>query len=677
MPYPQNYQTARDVENVVREQGAVPATIAILDGNVHIGLTDKDLKLLAQEGPKGNVRKCSRRDLSYVTAQKLHGATTVAGTLCIASMFEDIDVFVTGGIGGVHRNVTSTMDVSADLTELGRCPLMVVCAGAKSILDLPRTLEYLETEGVAVIGYGTEHFPAFFTTKTSDELKVPMRLNTPAECANWLDANKMLRMKSGAVLAVPNPQPVGDPEMIDAAVATALEEMEEQNVVGKDTTPFLLKRVNEITGGDSLESNIALVKHNAKVGSQIAVALANGTGAPPAGKKGGGQDDRPVQHQHTILVVGGATVDVVGTPGKDSAFRQRTSTPGAVQTTSGGVARNITEALARLSASTPAQIGDADANTNDIVFSSVIGDDGFGKTLCQDLEALGVNTDHVRVSKGQKTAVYQAILDETGDLNAAIAAMDIMKEIDGRQVDKLAMAYPNPSVIVMDGNLRASAMRQVCSHKAWMGGDRAAMVPVWFEPTSVEKAKAVFAPLVAGNTDKECLRVINRLTHISPNLDELTAMYDELRRIKGSDHANLYSAHERDDSFEEKARVIVEEMLAEYHEFNFNVEKNVVVTLGKEGVCLVAGRKERSRDYGKEHDQYAVRFFYLSPDDVAESMVNCTGAGDTLVGGTLHGLSMGKDTYESVKIGMKAASMSIESEAPVSPLIRYDSVYAR
>ena len=201
MPYPKNYETAIEVESIVRENGAIPATIAILNGNIHVGLDEGQLRLLAEKGSSGAVKKCSRRDISYVVAKAEHGATTVAGTLTIADAFGHIDVFVTGGIGGVHRG--DDLDVSADLLELGRSKIMVVCAGVKSILDIPRTLEYLETQGVAVIGYNTDEFPSFFTRESG--LKVPMRLNSVEECASWVATNKLLNLSSGAVLAVPNP----------------------------------------------------------------------------------------------------------------------------------------------------------------------------------------------------------------------------------------------------------------------------------------------------------------------------------------------------------------------------------------------------------------------------------------------------------------------------------------
>lgn len=270
MPYPENVQTAKRVETAVRDNGATPATIAILDGVICVGLDDAQLDLLGRLGPK--VRKCSRRDMALVVAERGNGATTVAGTMLVAHMV-GIPVFVTGGIGGVHRHGESTMDVSADLTELGRTPVAVVCAGAKSILDLPRTLEFLETQGVTVVGYRTDEFPAFFTPHSGESTSC--RLNTPLDCAKLIRSNLDLNLGSGIVIAVPIPdRDAAEAAPIETAIQQSLSEADAKKIKGKDVTPFLLRRINEITGGKSLRSNIALVLNNAKIGAQIAMELA-------------------------------------------------------------------------------------------------------------------------------------------------------------------------------------------------------------------------------------------------------------------------------------------------------------------------------------------------------------------------------------------------------------------
>jgi pseudouridine-5'-phosphate glycosidase len=269
MPYPQNLQMAREVEAVIEENGATPATIAVMGGKVCIGLGDEELLALAQAGH--SAKKCSRRDLAMAVADdSIIAATTVAGTMYAANL-AGIHVFATGGIGGVHRGGHNSMDMSADLTELARTPVAVVCAGAKSILDIGRTLEFLETHGVPVVGYGTSDFPAFFTQ--SSGFPVPIRQDDYSSCAGMINAGMDLDMTNGMVFAVPNPSPINS-EQVEAATEQALQEADKAGISGRDITPFLLKRVNELTGGNSLESNIELVKNNAKVAAGIACALA-------------------------------------------------------------------------------------------------------------------------------------------------------------------------------------------------------------------------------------------------------------------------------------------------------------------------------------------------------------------------------------------------------------------
>ncbi len=264
MPYPKNVETAMLVEKTIRENGAVPATIAIIGGRLKAGLSPEEIEYLGKSGRK--VAKVSRRDLAAIVASGADGATTVTTTMIIAHM-AGIKVFATGGIGGVHRGAETTMDISADLEELANTPVMVVCAGAKSILDLGLTLEYLETKGVPVIGYGTDELPAFYTR--SSGFGVDYRVDTPAQLAAMFKAQQELGMKGGMLVTNPIPEQYAmDKAVIDAAIEQAVAESKEQGIHGKETTPFLLARVVELTGGDSLESNIQLVLNNAIVASQ-------------------------------------------------------------------------------------------------------------------------------------------------------------------------------------------------------------------------------------------------------------------------------------------------------------------------------------------------------------------------------------------------------------------------
>lgn len=270
MPYPKNVETALMVEQTIRDNGAVPATIAIIGGRLKAGLSREEIEHLGKAGRA--VAKASRRDLPALCARGADGATTVTPTMIIAHM-AGIKIFATGGIGGVHRGAETTMDISADLEELAQTPVMVVCAGAKSILDLGLTLEYLETHGVPVIGYGTEELPAFYTR--SSGFGVDYRVDTPAELAAMFRAQRDLEYRGGMLVTNPIPEKYAmDKAVIDAAIEEALRQCREQGIHGKETTPFLLAKVVELTGGDSLESNIQLVLNNAKVAALTAVELA-------------------------------------------------------------------------------------------------------------------------------------------------------------------------------------------------------------------------------------------------------------------------------------------------------------------------------------------------------------------------------------------------------------------
>lgn len=269
MPYPKNVETAMLVEKTIRDNGAVPATIAIIGGRLKAGLSPEEIEYLGKSGRK--VAKVSRRDLAAIVASGADGATTVTTTMIIAHM-AGIKVFATGGIGGVHRGAETTMDISADLEELANTPVMVVCAGAKSILDLGLTLEYLETKGVPVIGYGTDELPAFYTRRSG--FGVDYRVDTPEQLAAMFKAQQELGMKGGMLVTNPIPEQYAmDKAVIDAAIEQAVAESKEQGIHGKETTPFLLARVVELTGGDSLESNIQLVLNNAIVASKTAAEL--------------------------------------------------------------------------------------------------------------------------------------------------------------------------------------------------------------------------------------------------------------------------------------------------------------------------------------------------------------------------------------------------------------------
>ena len=268
MPYPQNVETAMQVESIIRDAGAVPATIAIIGGRLKAGLTPEEIEYFGKKGTA--IAKASRRDLAVLCARGEDGATTVTTTMMIAHM-AGIKVFATGGIGGVHRGAEKTMDISADLEELAHTPVVVVCAGAKAILDLALTLEYLETHGVPVIGYGTDELPAFYSRYSG--LHVDYRMDTPEEIAAAMRVQQKLGMSGGMLVTNPIPEEYSmDPKVINRAIDQALAEMDSLGIHGKECTPFLLAKVKDLTGGDSLESNIRLVYNNAALAAKIAAA---------------------------------------------------------------------------------------------------------------------------------------------------------------------------------------------------------------------------------------------------------------------------------------------------------------------------------------------------------------------------------------------------------------------
>jgi pseudouridine-5'-phosphate glycosidase/sugar/nucleoside kinase (ribokinase family) len=541
MPYPANIQTAREVEEVVRNSGAVPAIIAILDGVCCIGLSDDELNRFAVLGAAGKVAKVSRRDLAACVARSGHGGTTVSATMLLADM-AGVRVFVTGGIGGVHRGGELSLDISADLCELGRTPVCVVCAGAKSILDIPRTLEFLETQGVAVLALGTDEFPAFFTRRSG--CPAPTRVETAHEAAAVVHASSTLGLSSGTLVAVPIPESAeAEAGKVQGAIEQALAEAGAAGVAGRDTTPFLLKRIAELTGGDSLASNIALIKNNAAVGAQIATSLAELQrrtapggrlrGGGGGGDSGGAEGALPhSRNDRQPIVVGGAVADLVASPAAGSTVLLRTSSPGTLRVSPGGVGRNIAEGLARLGAHP--------------LLLAAVGDDAFGDQLLSHAASLqgemgvgsyryggeggsesggeggggfggsggvcGIDVSRVLRVSGERTATYTAVMDHTSDLIAAIADMDVHRHVTPEYVrTALGSALDGAPLCVADANLSGAALQELARLAA------ASQTPLWLEPVSVSKAHAACCSLVEAG-------LFGALTFTSPNEDEAVAM---------------------------------------------------------------------------------------------------------------------------------------------------------
>lgn len=674
MPYPQNAETAVAVEKIVRDGGAVPATIAILDGHVHIGLTDETLDELARSGR--SVQKCSRRDLPVVMAQKRHGATTVAATMYLAHL-AGIDVFVTGGVGGVHRGAEDSMDVSADLTELGRTPVAVICAGVKSILDIPRTLEVLETQGVPVMTLDSVNgnFPAFFSPDSG--VKSPYSVTSIEEAAAAVHASSQLQLSGGTVIAVPNPSPA-DSEQVEAAVQSTLREAEEQGIAGRDVTPFVLQRVNELTGGASLVSNIALVKHNAVTGTKIAVELnrlqqqqvAESTGS--AGREhevkqvdtysttgaaaftstsastsssSSSSSSNAMGDQRKVVVVGGATIDLVTTPSASETFQLGTSMPGRVRQSHGGVGRNIAECLARL--------GEAP-----LLIASV-GADDFGRTLREACVNLGMPAVGLVEDPSSATAVYAAALDDQRELVTAVADMEVMHTLSPDRLRAFTRDIRGAELVVADGNLSLETTQELCAlcdrYEENSHVRHHKKRHLWFEPTSVPKA---VRGVEAGLLDCESL------TYLSPNVEELRGMAeacgtDQARMAMAKNIASFSESGSSDAAAVEDAEIVGLSQHLIAHMAGADT-KHVVVTRGAAGVLLVSATPS---------DAGTVSIVRLVPEPIDESIVNCTGAGDTLVGATVWALTRGTPLPTSIECGMRAARLSVMATEAVSHAI--------
>ncbi|XP_072256317.1 uncharacterized protein [Pyxicephalus adspersus] len=631
MPYPQNTRMANEVEEIVRSNGSVPATVGIIEGKVHIGLHEEEIQFLATS--KGCV-KVSRRDLPYVLSQGLSGGSTVSGTM-IAAHRAGISVFVTGGIGGVHHDGENTMDISADLTELGRTPVAVISAGVKSILDIGRTLEYLETEGVCVSTFGdSRDFPAFFTPRSG--YQAPCNVHNEEEAAKLIARSLELRLGSGILIAVPiPPEHAASGEIIEEAIQQALNEARLQGIRGKDVTPFILQRVNELTSGRSLESNIALVKNNAKVGSRIAAALSQ-IHKPKGGlskesvqlkrHEDGNQDSRPV-------VIGGINVDFIAKAAQDKMEFGGQTNPGQVHQSFGGVGRNLADCLSRLGVRP--------------LFISALGQDDLSRSVLQ--YCCHMDMQGVAHLKGHNTATYCAVITGSGELSLGVGDMEIHQQITEKHVSQFVDSLRQSCLVCLDGNVPVSTIQYVCEIA------RQNRVPVCYEPTDIDKASKPFT------SDSW-----TALTYISPNLKELIS----INRTLGYS-VDLDVPGELDDIID-MAITLSLPLLENLH--------CIIVTLGAHGVLLCGhscngALSLHPKDKTSQGDLCAVH--YPAAPISAEEIVNVSGAGDSLMAGLLSGILAKLDTDTCVRMGLLAARLSLRSRGPISQVISPTSVSVR
>ncbi|XP_029010234.1 uncharacterized protein zgc:136858 isoform X1 [Betta splendens] len=649
MPYPHNLSTAKEVEAIVQAEGATPATVGVIEGKVHIGLSSEELDQLAQSK---RPLKVSRRDLPYVISKALTGGTTVSATM-IAAHHAGIPVFVTGGIGGVHRDGEKSLDVSADLTELGRTPIAVVSAGVKSILDIGRTLEFLETQGVCVATYGPNlNFPAFFSSQSG--FTSPYQVDNPEEAATLITSALSLGLQSAVLLAVPIPEEhAATGRQIEDAVRAALTEARAKGITGKDVTPFILQKVNELTEGKSLQANIALIHNNARVGSRIACALSkqmterrfNGKihhqGKPLPNS---GSDIVSINSYygcflahsgaHTVaylfqVVVGGINVDFIA-KGKTKTLHFGQTNPGSVCQSFGGVGRNIADSLSRLG--------------HRPLFISAMGADSHSEAVLNYCKH--INTSAVMRLKDQSTATYCAVISESGELSLGLGDMDIHQQITEHYVSQFEKQLSSATLVCLDGNIPVATIDYVCSVAKKYN------INVWYEPTDSEKACKPFL--------SDAWR---SLSYSSPNLAELLTMNKTL---------GLAIPEELPSSLEEVLSVAValsRPLLEHLH--------CLVVTLGAHGV-LVCGNHDAGSVNMQPRKQKSRRqlcaLHYPALTLAAEETVNVSGAGDSLAGALMAGILQGRDTDSCVRMGLLAAKLSLASPHPIAPTLNRESV---
>ncbi|XP_065362844.1 uncharacterized protein LOC135956320 [Calliphora vicina] len=629
MPYPQNLETAFEVEDIVRSVGATPATIALIDGRLKVGLSKDDIVQLAKMD-REEVIKSSRRDLPYVIANAKCGGTTVAATMIVAHM-AGIKIFATGGVGGVHRDGHITMDVSADLVELGRTPVTVVSSGVKSILDIPRTLEYLETQGVCVAAFNSEggKFPDFYTRDSG--CKAPYNLQNPQEAAKLINALHQLQLQSGILIGVPIPHEyAADKDLITAAINQAYKDAVENEVEGKEVTPFLLAAIAKITGGSSLKSNIALIKNNANIAAQIACELSNTVK---------NNNHAWSEHLNNNLEVSAKKPLIIGASMLDLCLTMLDDIPltldGATYHThakesGGGVGRNLAEAIYKLYGA---------AN-----FVSVVGKDHMGQSLLQ-LIPESVRKG-VLIDQEKTTSICSIIFDKSGNCKMCLANMEIHKSITPQVIKQQKELFKRTPLVIIDGNLGINTIEKILELSLQYNK------PVFFEPTDM---------LIAGKPFELDTTLTQQIRIVTPNVFELKAIVESItgKTISWDPNRSLSS---------------LDLLLKECKDLLKLIENKfdcIVVTLGAHGVLVnLRGGSFEQKMFepttgayiNNKTNQFTSRM-YAAPS--VENIVNVSGAGDSLSSGFITGLIRGLTLNESIAFGFLAAKRSLQSNSAV------------
>ncbi|KAI8453227.1 Indigoidine synthase A like protein-domain-containing protein [Phakopsora pachyrhizi] len=650
LPYPTSVSLPLELERIARQHQVVPAHIALIKGRVKVGLSASDLEFLAD--PNHRALKLGRRDLPAALVMRQTGGTTVSATMSIASL-AGIKVFATGGIGGVHRGGQDTLDISSDLTELGRNPVAVVCAGAKSILDIGLTLEYLETAGVPVVSLGdTKDFPAFYSSKSG--YQAPFNARSVGECAEIIYQSDILKLQSGILVGVPIPDANSqDCKQIQDAVDRAIVESEELaiNKQGKLVTPWLLNRVKELSSGTSVKANIALIKNNVEKAAQISACYSeltqeaeNFKSKPISPVKTSISPSCPkTTSSSRVMIIGAAAVDITSQafPGLSLQDFSGSTGAGTVKFSAGGVALNVARALFKL-------------GIEDALLVSQLGEDSLITEILQrEFKAMGLRTDGLFVDQSGKTGVVNMFLDSKGDLIGGIADLNSIEKMKEEKLSGL-IQEKNPSWVCFDANLSKDAIKSIfdaCLSKS---------ISTAFEPTSITKCTKLL-PILARFFDSSGKTFPPPLSLMFPNFSELKAIYQASRLETAPLQLSSLEWFRRIEEFrvDEKFRSLLKKKLPGWVTHLGLVQmaisllpvvNTIVVKSGQEGLVVIGRTKildqvPNPKGWLVSNGGLMIKHF-PAPQSVAcleakdgtisnSTQVNVTGAGDTLCGAIL------------------------------------------
>ncbi|CAP20605.2 Protein CBG23859 [Caenorhabditis briggsae] len=603
LPYPQNLSTAKSLEQKVRASGSQPATIALFDGKIHVGLDDEKLEKLASSQ---NAVKVSTRDIAKTLIRKEIGGTTVASTMKIAHA-AGISIFATGGIGGVHRGADQTFDISADLQELSQTPVCVVCSGVKSILDIPKTVEYLETHSVNCVVYGEENvFPSFFTRKSGS--KAQFQTESLEEVVQLLKTSNTLGLPFGTLLACPIPEKyAADGDLIQNAIDQAIREAIEQNIASQQVTPFILARINELTKGASMKTNIALLENNASIAGRLAAKLCD---RRPIAISKMDRNQSSMGAKPKVVSIGAAIVDFEAITSED-VKDDGGSYNGRVVQRMGGVARNHAEASARLGCES--------------IFISAIGDDQNGQFFRQNSEKIDIT--RVKTIINKPTCTYLAVNIKKNVRYGIVTSEPLLSTLTPNLIDDNSDVLECSDFILLDSNLPVPLMSKALEiakkHEK----------QVWLEPTDIDKVKKVFST-----------GLVDAVTATSPNANEFLE-WAKLCNVK-VDPSIVNSAESVLELIEkEKTRLILNTSL-------------FVVTLANKGSAVV---------YRNKLGQ--LEFQALPPPLQMGKVVSVSGAGDSFNSGVIAGLTHNKSVVESLQLGQECARLTLQTTLAVSEAI--------